>query len=123
MPKVFTSPSQRTGELGETIAVKYLQSRGFAVIERNYTKKWGELDIVATKNGLLHFVEVKSVKYRSYRPEEQVHARKIARLRRTIETYTTERQYEGEWVFDLILVYLDDATRTAAVTCMENIVI
>lgn len=61
MPKVFTSGKQKIGEIGENVAVKFLVKHGFSVIERNYTKKWGEIDIVAEKQGKLFFVEVKSV--------------------------------------------------------------
>ena len=49
MPKVFTSASQKTGEMGENIAVRFLMKQGYAILGRNYTKKWGELDIIAEK--------------------------------------------------------------------------
>src|SRR3989344_5693597 len=61
MPKVFTSASQKTGEMGENIAVRFLMKQGYSILERNYTKKWGEIDIITEKEGKLHFVEVKSV--------------------------------------------------------------
>ena len=61
MPKVFTSEKQKIGEIGENIAVKFLMKHGFSVIDRNYTKKWGEIDIIAKKSEKLYFVEVKSV--------------------------------------------------------------
>ena len=61
MPKVFTSEKQKIGEIGENVAAKFLMKHGFAILDRNYTKKWGEIDIVAEKDNLLHFVEVKSV--------------------------------------------------------------
>lgn len=52
---------QKIGRLGEDIAVKYLENRGFEIIERNYLKKCGEIDIIAKKGKILHFTEVKSV--------------------------------------------------------------
>ena len=61
MPKVFTSVSQKTGEMGENIAVRFLMKQGYSILGRNYTKKWGEIDIIAEKERKLHFVEVKSV--------------------------------------------------------------
>lgn len=45
--KKFTSSTQKTGRLGEDIACKYLFSKGFQIVECNYTKKWGGIDIVA----------------------------------------------------------------------------
>jgi len=61
MPKVFTSKTQKTGEIGENIAVKFLVKHGYSIIDRNYTKKWGEIDIISEKQGKLYFIEVKSV--------------------------------------------------------------
>ena len=61
MPKVFTSKTQKIGEIGENIAVKFLVKHCYLIIDRNYTKKWGEIDIIAEKEGKLYFVEVKSV--------------------------------------------------------------
>ena len=61
MPKIFTSETQKTGEIGENIAVKFLMKHGFSILDRNYTKKWGEIDIVAEKDNKISFIEVKSV--------------------------------------------------------------
>ncbi len=131
MPKVFTSQSQRTGEIGENIAVLYLKRKGFSVIERNYTKKWGEIDIIARKDSILHFIEVKAKTGKSvvnspngtYRPEDGMHPWKIGRLKRTIQTYLAERRYDGEWQFWLIVAYLDPASRTAEIRLLENIIL
>ena len=86
-----------TGAIGENVAVKYLENKGFFIIDRNYRKKWGELDIIAQKDGLVHFVEVKTVSRKSYggnfeqeinnyRPEDNMHPWKLKRLRRGLET-------------------------------------
>lgn len=47
--KKFTSNSQKIGELGENVACKFLMKHGFTILERNYTKKWGEIDVIALK--------------------------------------------------------------------------
>ena len=59
--KIFTSKSQKIGEIGEDIAEKFLMKSGFTIVERNYTRKWGEIDIIAKKRGVVCFFEVKSV--------------------------------------------------------------
>jgi len=61
MPKVFTSKTQKIGELGEKIAEKFLKNKGFKIVDRNYTRKWGEIDIITKKGTKLHFIEVKTV--------------------------------------------------------------
>ena len=48
-------------EIGENIAVRFLVKHNFSILERNYTKKWGEIDIIAEKSSKLYFIEVKSV--------------------------------------------------------------
>ena len=55
------SKKRKIGDRGEEIACKYLENKGFSIIERNYWRPWGEIDIVAKKGSILSFVEVKSV--------------------------------------------------------------
>jgi len=52
---------QIIGDLGEGIVCNYLENKGFRVVDRNYWKPWGEIDIVAQKGDKLHFIEVKTV--------------------------------------------------------------
>ena len=132
MPKVFTSKSQKTGEVGEHVAVHYLQTKGYLIVERNYTKKWGEIDIVARKADIIHFIEVKSKStdlektqnyIDAYKPEDGMHPWKIKRLMRTIQTYLLERRVRRDWQFDLIILYLDNRAKKAKVNFMENIIL
>ncbi len=125
--KVFTSKTQKTGELGENIATEYLVSKGFLIIERNYTKKWGELDIIAKKADVLHLIEVKSVSCESFyedshRPEDNMGPIKIARLRRVIRSCLLNFG-EVEWQFDLICVYLDHSKRHAQIKIIRDIIL
>jgi putative endonuclease len=124
MPKVFTSKSQKIGQVGEYVAEKYLRGKGFTIVERNVTRKWGEIDIVADRNGVRHFVEVKSTSFlgSGYRPEEQMHPWKIKRFIRTVQSYLLETNYEGDWQCDLCVVHLDMQTRRARVEMLENVV-
>ena len=48
-----------TGRRAETVAANYLVRDGYEIIERNWRTRWCEIDIVATKRGILYFVEVK----------------------------------------------------------------
>ena len=133
--KKFTSDSQKIGQLGEDIACKFLMKHSFSVTERNYTKKWGEIDIIAEKEGKLYFIEVKSVSCETLpdfkdenpfqkRPEENMHPWKLKRLSRTIQTYLIHKRIGNTpWQFDLILVYLDTKKRTARVRKLENIIL
>lgn len=54
---------QIVGRIGEDAGVIYLESLGFNITDRNYLKKWGELDIVAERDNIIHFIEVKSLSF------------------------------------------------------------
>lgn len=135
MPKVFTSQKQKLGELGESIAARFLKSQGFQIIGRNYTRKWGEIDIIGKKDGRLYFFEVKAVSCAienvtresllAIRPEDNMHPAKLKKLYRTIETYLMDKEnvlYTDNWQLDVICVYVDQITKKAKVKHMENII-
>jgi putative endonuclease len=130
--KKFTSNSQRIGELGEDVACKFLVKHGFSILERNYTKKWGEIDIIAEKWNKRYFIEVKSKSVSDLnfvldevnRPEENMHIWKMKRLRRVVETYLISKRLGSvHWQFDLIIVYLDIEKRLARVKVVDNIIL
>ncbi|MCL5434956.1 MAG: YraN family protein [Patescibacteria group bacterium] len=52
--------SNPTAKLGEEIAVNYLKGKGYKIIERNFRKGYGEIDIIAIFQNTLIFVEVKT---------------------------------------------------------------
>ncbi len=122
------------GDYGEKIAANYLKKRGFTVLDINYWRKWGELDIVASKDGMVHFVEVKSVSYETkeklryavscgtWRPEEQVHQFKLHQIGKSIETWISDRSYEGAWQIDVVAVRMVVEEKYATVNYIENIV-
>ncbi|HEY4506029.1 MAG TPA: YraN family protein [Candidatus Paceibacterota bacterium] len=112
---------QNTGDLGEGIAVLWLQKNGFTVRDRNYRKKWGEIDIIAEKGGKIHFVEVKTVTRRFgqsadyYEAEDNIHPWKLKRLSRAIETYLLSKKLEDyEFCLDAIVVEVGPSTELGA---------
>lgn len=142
------TPKRRFGDIGENVAVEFLTKHGFAILDRNYLRKWGELDIVARKGSKIHFVEVKSAKLYPgslergsqvshetpnrgvthepdrYRPEENVHPQKLKRLARTMQTYLLEKRLDDlDWQLDIITVHIDEESRRARVELLENIII
>jgi len=137
--KNFTSISQKIGELGEDVACKFLEKHGYSILERNYTKKWGEIDIIAKKKDTIYFIEVKSKSVSNLdfvshlfdekvnetgRPEDNMHPWKLKRLSRTIQTYLIHNRIGNTpWQFDLLIVYLDIDQRKARVRKVENIIL
>jgi putative endonuclease len=136
MPKVFTSEKQKIGETGENMAVKFLVKHGFSILDRNYTKKWGEIDIVAEKSKKIYFIEVKSVSRDNlgnvsqetldgYKPEDNMHPWKLQRLSRTIQTYLLAKKVpeETEWQVDLLVVFLDMNNKKSRVKVVSDIIL
>lgn len=124
----------RIGQVGENVACRFLVKHGFSLVERNYQKKWGEIDIIARKGKILHFVEVKTVSREnvkelkeevdSFEPEENVHPKKLKRMSRIIQTYLIEKNIEEEkWQFDVLAVFLDMENKQARVRVTENVII
>lgn len=77
------------GKLAEDFAVRFLQEKGYKIIDRNFRSRFGEIDIVAEESGILVFVEVKarwSQKFGS--PEEAVTPQKLYKIRKTAEYYS-----------------------------------
>ena len=121
------------GKYGEEIAAQFLTNKGFTIQNRNYLKKWGEIDIVARRTGKIHFVEVKTVSYETkeylkesvsrgnWRPEDNIHALKIKKLSRAIESWISQYNYEDDWQIDVIAVKVVPREKFATVKYLPNI--
>ena len=132
--KLVTNSDNRTakrriGDIGENVACEFLRRREFEIVEKNYLRKWGEIDIVAKKNKVVRFIEVKSVVSHGtlegdrYRPEDNMHPWKLKRLVRVIQTYLLEKKVDSTWQLDLITVKIDEQKRQARVELIENIIV
>jgi putative endonuclease len=132
---------QKIGKIGENIAAKYLKKQGFKILERNYRKKWGEIDIIAEKsepnfllgrflkaNKILHFIEVKSIAYspdKNFIPEENVRLWKRKRLSRAIRTYLSEKNISDKikYQIDIMAIFIDLNSKKAKIRKTENIIL
>lgn len=123
---------RKIGNLGEALAVKYLKSKGFLVLHRNFLRPFGEVDIVAQRAGVIHFVEVKTVAREmlnnrvscemEWNPAERVDGRKLARVRRAGETYLSLHGLSDmDRQIDAAIVSVDEKTKTAKVELLENL--
>lgn len=80
------------GRTAETDAAHYLEQQGYRILDRNWRNRWCELDIVAQRAGVVHFVEVKYRANTSYGlPAEYINRDKITRLTRAAVAYNRHR--------------------------------
>ncbi|MFA5888694.1 MAG: YraN family protein [Candidatus Paceibacterota bacterium] len=133
---------QIIGKIGEDAVSTYLKENGYSIIDRNYLRKWGELDIVAKKGNKIHFVEVKSVSRLlggsadeadqnvtrvtdDYRPEDNMHPWKLKRLGRAIQSYLLDKNVSDDidWQFDVAIVYMDENKKPWRVSILDDVVL
>ncbi|TSC53876.1 MAG: putative endonuclease [Parcubacteria group bacterium LiPW_39] len=130
------SEKRQFGDMGEERAVKFLEQKGYCVLDRNYRLKWGEIDIVAAKTSLLLgkikeiiFVEVKAIDGFGSDGDlslaaQNVHWRKQQRLIRAAKTYLAQKKISPEipWRIDVMLVVFNPASGLAKIEHLENAV-
>ncbi|APA91511.1 MULTISPECIES: YraN family protein [Myroides] len=94
------------GKEGENAATDYLIKRGYEILTRNYFAEKTELDIVALKDNILVFVEVKTRSSLDFGlPQDFVNIRKIKLLIKAANLFITEFEREEEVRFDIIGIY------------------
>lgn len=100
--------TKQIGDAGEDLAADLLQRKGYKIIERNFRTRFGELDIVAKDGKVLVFVEVKAkASDRFGAPAEMINARKQQKIKNMALTYINEKNFEGPWRVDAVLIQGD----------------
>lgn len=97
--------NKELGQEGEQVAAEYLKKNGWHILESNYRYSRSEIDLIASKNDLLVFVEVKArtnVKYGM--PEDFVDEKKAENIIKGAEHYIREINWQGNIRFDIISI-------------------
>jgi putative endonuclease len=114
--------SAGVGQLGEALAAEYLRDRRYVIVETNYRRACGEVDIIARDRGALVFVEVKCRSSDRYgAPSEAVDARKQRQLSRIALEYLHARQLvDTPARFDVISVRLHPDNQQPTIEHIQN---
>jgi len=124
------------GTLGEKIAIKYLQKRGYKILDQNYSSKFvsgpqrGEIDIVAKKKDIISFIEVKTLTQNcggptsAISPEEKVDYLKQKKLIKMAENWLMEKKIplNSKWQIDVVAIKIDLNNRKAKIRHFKNAV-
>ncbi|MEA2111321.1 MAG: YraN family protein [Campylobacterota bacterium] len=106
--------SRAKGDIAEENTCKFLQQQGYIIIERNFYSRFGEIDIIASRDSLLHFIEVKSAV--SYELAIQnVTPKKIERILKTVNVYMKKNSIDISYCIDVAVVTPED------IVLLENI--
>lgn len=108
--------SRFKGNLAEQQSCEYLISQGFHIVEQNfYAKKLGEIDIIARKKGVYHFIEVKSSQeYES--AVNNITPSKLSKLYRSIDYYIQTKKITADYMLDAMIVVQEDITHLENIT-------
>jgi putative endonuclease len=114
---------QRLGRWGEEAAAGYLQASGYAILGHNVRLGHDEIDLIAQKEDLLVFVEVKTRTSSSFAyPEDSVTLRKQIRMLAAAERYLDDHPESPEsWQFDVIAVE-GGPGQEPVITHFENVI-
>ena len=108
--------SRALGDIAEERAVRFLRKNGIRIIERNVSSRFGEIDIIALKADILHFIEVKSAL--SYELAiRNITPKKLQRILRTADVYMKKHHLEIDYSIDAVAVMPED------IEILENITI
>jgi len=112
---------QKDGDFGEEQAAAHLALHGFACLAQNYHSRYGEIDLIASNDRWLLFVEVKTRRAGSMvSPREAVDARKQQRLTSTAEAYLAAHPTQLQPRFDVVCVELNNAGICTGMEWIEN---
>ena len=95
--------NKRLGKTGENKAVRYLKGQGYSILERGYKNPFGEVDIIAAKQDIVAFVEVKTRLNENYgAPAEAVDKKRRDKYVQAAKYYFYGKQIDVTVRFDII---------------------
>lgn len=139
IPIGSTMTPKQLGILGEKIACRYLKSKGYQILDRNYffkisgSPQKGEIDIIAKRENTISFVEVKtlsetyreltSTKISAISPEMKVNFQKQKKIIKTAESWLRKKKIplHTRWQVDIISVRVDLNSKKARIRYFKNV--
>lgn len=114
--------TKNVGNFGESEAVKFLRKKGYKILERNYTTKFGEIDIIAQKDNYICFVEVKTRSNENYgTPRDAVNYHKQKKIILVANYYMLSKNQDMFLRFDVIeVVVTKDKTKIEKIEHIEE---
>ncbi len=102
-----------TGKKGEELAAEWLQQNGYEILHQNWRHRHWELDIIATKNNILHFVEIKTARsVKSGYPEQWVTKAKMKLLIQAAEEYQLQNPIWKRIQFNVLAITMYEGRKT-----------
>jgi putative endonuclease len=118
------SPRQAIGRLGEMMAADYLEAKGYTILSKNWHSPYGEIDLIASKDSVVAFVEVKTRTSKTLGPPEiSITPRKEEHMRATAEYYIQQHpELITDWRVDVITVQIQTSNLPPLIDQFENVI-
>ena len=111
------------GQIGEDLAAKFLEERGYKILEQNYKTRYSEIDLVASKGEDLVFVEVRTKIGENFgTPEDTLKNQKLRKVRFNALSYVAFKKWQGPIKIDAICIVLKPDYEVLRLNHYENIV-
>jgi|SRR3989344_7577205 len=119
----MTSNSKtEVGRLGEDLARKYLEKKGYKILEQNYRTRYAEIDLVARHKDVLVFVEVRTkIGERFGTPEETLNAKKLQKVKRNAFSYAAHMKWNKLYRIDAVCIVLAPDRTPKRIAHYENV--
>lgn len=112
--------NRKIGFLAENLAAETLTNKGYKIVERNFSNRFGEIDIIAEDRDILVFVEVKAKKGIEFgRPEEMINAYKLQKVRKMAEVYMNGKTVPCR--IDVVAIVLSETNEILRLNHYENV--
>lgn len=121
--KIVEPPHTRTkGTKGEQLAVNFLKKKGYTILQRNYRRRNGEIDIVCYDHGSIAFVEVKTRYSDTYGPPElSVTEAKKRQIIKVASQYVADKRIEGTSLrFDVVSIFFSPDKKHPKINLLRN---
>lgn len=121
----MTNYNRQFGNWGEQVAAQFLELHGFDILNRNYRTPYGEIDLIAQKEDMIIFVEVKTRSGKEFgMPEDAVTPQKRAHLSQSVQYYWQQNdEMKVDWRIDVISILKNRNQTQPEVTWFENAVV
>ena len=116
--------NQKVGMFGEELACKYLNGKGYIIVDRNIKDSYQEIDIISKKDDLIVFIEVKTRTNNNLESaDEAIDKKKTEYLNKAIENYCYKNNIDVEKIrIDLIAINIDKQNKKANIKHYKNII-
>lgn len=117
------SEHNEVGKIGEDLARKFLEDKGYKIIEQNYKTKYSEIDLVTQKGKDMVFVEVRTKIGEDFgTPEDTLNNKKMGKVRFNALSYAAFKKWPGPIKIDAICIVLKPDFSVLRLNHYENIV-